>query len=127
MISIPDAKKIRVIIDTDAACEADDPFAIVQALLSPKLIVKGILAEHFNEPGSVRKSYDEILTILDAMDLKVPVLMGEESPVDVEGWPDPVSEAVGFIITEAMKEDPKPLYILCHRPFASTPRPQPCL
>ena len=61
MISIPDAKKIRVIIDTDAACEADDPFAIVQALLSPKLIVKGILAEHFNEPGSVRKSYDEIL------------------------------------------------------------------
>lgn len=113
MISIPDAKKIRVIIDTDAACEADDPFAIVQALLSPKLIVKGVLAEHFNEPGSVRKSYDEILTILDAMDLKVPVLMGEESPVDVEGWPDPVSEAVDFIITEAMKEDPKPLYILC--------------
>ena len=113
MISIPDAKKIRVIIDTDAACEADDPFAIVQALLSPKLIVKGILAEHFNEPGSVRKSYDEILTILDAMDLKVPVLMGEESPVDVEGWPDPVSEAVDFIITEAMKEDPKPLYIFC--------------
>ena len=113
MISIPDAKKIRVIIDTDAACEADDPFAIVQALLSPKLIVKGILAEHFNEPGSVQKSYDEILTILDAMDLKVPVLMGEESPVDVEGWPDPVSEAVDFIITEAMKEDPKPLYILC--------------
>ena len=103
MISIPDAKKIRVIIDTDAACEADDPFAIVQALLSPKLIVKGVLAEHFNEPGSVRKSYDEILTILDAMD----------SPVDVEGWPDPVSEAVDFIITEAMKEDPKPLYILC--------------
>ena len=39
--------------------------------------------------------------------------MGEESPVDVEGWPDPVSEAVDFIITEAMKEDPKPLYILC--------------
>ena len=69
MIRIPDEKKIQVIIDTDAACEADDPFAIVQALLSPKLIVKGILAEHFNEPGSVRKSYDEILTILDAMEL----------------------------------------------------------
>lgn len=26
--TIPDYKKIRVIIDTDAACEADDPFAI---------------------------------------------------------------------------------------------------
>ena len=67
MITIPENKKIRVIIDTDAACEADDPFAIVQALLSPKLVVKGILAEHFNEEGSVRKSYDEIIAILDAI------------------------------------------------------------
>ena len=113
MIRIPDEKKIRVIIDTDAACEADDPFAIVQALLSPKLIVKGILAEHFNEKGSVQKSYDEIMTILDAMDLKVPVFMGEEDPVDIAGWPDSVSEAAEFIISEAMREDPKPLYILC--------------
>ena len=40
MFDIPEYKKIRVIIDTDAACEADDPFAIVQALLSPKLIAK---------------------------------------------------------------------------------------
>ena len=79
MIRIPDEKKIRVIIDTDAACEADDPFAIVQALLSPKLIVKGILAEHFNEKGSVQKSFDEIITILDAMDLKVPVLIHKGS------------------------------------------------
>ena len=113
MIRIPDNKKIRVIIDTDAACEADDPFAIVQALLSPKLVVKGILAEHFNEKGSVQKSYDEIMTILDAMDLKVPVFMGEEDPVDVVGWPESVSEAADFIISEAMKDDPKPLYILC--------------
>ena len=113
MIRIPDEKKIRVIIDTDAACEADDPFAIVQALLSPKLIVKGILAEHFNEKGSVQKSYDEIMTILDAMDLKVPVFMGEEDPVDVVGWSESVSEAADFIISEAMKDDPKPLYILC--------------
>ena len=113
MIRIPDEKKIRVIIDTDAACEADDPFAIVQALLSPKLIVKGILAEHFNEKGSVQKSYDEIMTILNAMDLKVPVLIGEEDPVDAAGWPDSVSEAAEFIISEAMREDPKPLYILC--------------
>lgn len=40
MFDIPEYKKILVIIDTDAACEADDPFAIVQALLSPKLIAK---------------------------------------------------------------------------------------
>lgn len=39
---IPDHKKVRVIVDTDAACEADDAFAIVHALLSPKLIVRGV-------------------------------------------------------------------------------------
>lgn len=39
---VPDYKKIRVIIDTDAACEADDPFAIVHVLLSPRIEVPGI-------------------------------------------------------------------------------------
>ena len=113
MIKIPEEKKIRVIIDTDAACEADDPFAIVHALLSPKLIVKGILAEHFNEKGSVQKSYQEIKTVLNAMNMDIPVFSGEEEPVDKTGWPQSVSEAADFIICEALKDDPKPLYILC--------------
>lgn len=60
---IPDYKKIRVIIDTDAACEADDPFAISHALMCRKLIVKGITAEHFVEEGSVQKSLAEVNTI----------------------------------------------------------------
>ena len=77
LFDVPEYKKVRVIIDTDAACEADDPFAIVQALLSPKLIVKGIVAEHFNVPGSMEKSYDEIKTILDCMDMDVPALCGK--------------------------------------------------
>ena len=113
MIKIPEEKKIRVIIDTDAACEADDPFAIVQALLSPKLIVKAILAEHFNEEGSVDKSYNEIMTILNAMEMEVPVFKGEEESTDKTGWRDSISEAAEFIINEAKKEDEKPLYILC--------------
>lgn len=44
---VPDSKKIRVIIDTDAACEADDQYAIAHALMTQKFIVKGITAEHF--------------------------------------------------------------------------------
>lgn len=76
LFDVPQNKKLRVIIDTDAACEADDPFAIAQALMSPKLMVKGILAEHFAAPGSVQKSYDEVCTILNAMDMtEVPVLL----------------------------------------------------
>ena len=97
-------------MDTDAACEADDPFAIVHALLSPKLIVKGIVAEHFGEEGSVERSYAEIETILDAMDRKVPVFMGQKVAMDKD---EELSEAVRFIIDEAKKEDDKPLFVLC--------------
>lgn len=105
---VSDYKKLRVIVDTDAACEADDPFAIVHALLSPKLIVKGIAAEHFNVEGSMEESYKEIKTILDAMDIDVPALRGQKNPADEE-----VSEAVNFIIKEALTEDSHPLYVLC--------------
>ncbi len=107
---VPDYKKIRVIVDTDAACEADDPFAIAHALLSPKLIVKGIIAEHFLVPGSMQRSYDEIMTILEAMDKKVPVYHGQDGPLSVDAKE---SEAVKFIIEEALREDDKPLFILC--------------
>ncbi len=110
MFDIPDYKKIRVIIDADAACEADDPYAIVQALLSPKLIVKGIAAEHFAVQGSMERSYDEICTILDAMDMKVPVLKGQNGPMSQD---KEISEAVSFIIEEAKRDDEKPLFILC--------------
>lgn len=107
---VPDYKKIRVIVDTDAACEADDPFAIVQALLSPKLIVRGILAEHFNVVGSMQRSYDEIKTILEAMDMDVSVLHGQDGALCEDAA---VSEAVRFIIDEAHAESDKPLFVLC--------------
>ena len=111
LIKIPDEKKIRVIIDTDAECEADDPFAIAQALMSPKLIVKGILAEHFREPDSTQRSYDEVQTVLDAMDVDVPVFMGQNGPLETDRSVSPASQ---FIIDEANRfSDNKPVYILC--------------
>lgn len=123
LFDVPQYKKLRVIIDTDAACEADDPFAIAQALMSPKLMVKGILAEHFAAEGSVKRSYDEVLTILDAMDMKeVPVFMGEtgakgagyfENSVGVASTEEAVSPAVDFLISEALREDTAPLFVLC--------------
>lgn len=110
LIPISDEKKIRVIIDTDAACEADDPFAIAQAIMSPKLIVKGILAEHFNEAGSTKRSYDEIKTVLDAMDVDLPVFMGQKGPLQIDSELSPADK---FIIEESKRSDEKPLYILC--------------
>ena len=112
LYEVPDDKKLRVIIDTDAACEADDPFAIAHALMSRKLVVKAIFAEQFGAPETTRLSYNEIVTILDAMNLEVPVFMGEEGKLsDVEG--KEISPAAQFLIEEAMREDSKPLFVLC--------------
>lgn len=109
---VPDYKKLRVIIDTDAACEADDPFAIAHALMSKKLDVKAIFAEQFGAPETTQYSYNEIVTVLDAMDLDVPVFMGEKGKLaDVKG--NEISPAAKFLIEEALREDARPLFILC--------------
>lgn len=66
-LTVQQKKKLRVIIDTDAACEADDQYAIVHALLTPRFIIKGIIAEQFYSDGgigSVDKSCDEIQKLL---------------------------------------------------------------
>lgn len=112
LYEVPEYKKLRVIIDTDAACEADDPFAIAHALMSKKLDVKAIFAEQFGTPETTKKSYDEIITILKAMDISVPVFMGEEGKLsDVEG--QEISPAARYLIDEVMKADEKPLLVLC--------------
>lgn len=109
---VPEDRRIRVIVDTDAACEADDPFAIAHALLCKKFDVKAILAEQFGAPDTTRLSYQEIQTIVDAMGVDVPVFMGEEGTyADLEG--KEVSPASEFLIKEALEEDTKPLFVLC--------------
>ena len=112
LYEVPDDKKIRVIIDTDAACEADDPFAIAQALLIKKFIVKAVFAAHFGSPGSMKKSFDEINTVLNLMDKTVPVFEGEDGALRDVRMKD-LSPAAKFLIQEAMREDEHPLYVLC--------------
>ena len=105
---VPEKKKCRVIIDSDTACEADDPYAIAYALLSPKLIVRGIVAEHFARPGSMQKSKAAAGKQLSAMGLDTPLYAGQDGPDDPA-----LSEGSAFMIEEALREDPHPLYILC--------------
>ena len=107
---VPEEKRIRVIVDTDAACEADDPFAIAHALITKKFEVKGIAAEHFVTEGSVEKSLAEVQTILSLMGKKVPALLGNKGPLSVDGS---LSEAGEFLVAEAMREDARPLFVLC--------------
>ena len=96
---VVDSKKIRVIIDTDTACEADDPFAVAYALMSPKLLVKAIVAEHFARPGSMAESYEAALRVTRAMESPVPVFRGEEGP----GCCGTVSEGVREIIRNSSR------------------------
>lgn len=109
---VPEYKKIRVIVDTDAACEADDPFAIAHALMSKKFDVKAIFAEHFGDKGTVQRSMREIETVLSCMEMDVPHFMGEDGPLSMV-QDTPLSEAGEFLIREAMKEGEKPLFVLC--------------
>ncbi|MDC7124982.1 MAG: nucleoside hydrolase [Spirochaetales bacterium] len=109
---VPENKRLRIIIDTDAACEADDPYAISHALMCKKFEVKAIFAEHFVEDGSMEKSYEEICAILEAMEIKVPVFRGELGKISSLANSQ-VSEASDYLIKEAMIEDEKPLYVLC--------------
>lgn len=113
---IPEAKKIRLIINTDAKNEADDQFAIVHALLTPRFIMKGIIAAHFGERrtiASMQESYEEIVKLLELMNLQeeVPVFRGAERAIPDEQTPV-VSEGADLIVREALSNDPKPLYAI---------------
>ena len=114
--TVQEKKRLRVIIDTDAACEADDQFAIVHALLTPRFEVKGIIAEQFSKninEHSVDRSYDEIQKLLRLMHISdMQVLHGAYLPLKSED-DIPRSEGADFIIEEALREDDKPLFVLC--------------
>lgn len=114
---VPEDRRIRLIISTDAKNEADDQFAIAYALMSPKIEVVGIAAAHFAEkPGvaddSMEQSYREILLVLEKMGLrgKVPVLRGAPSGLADEKTPRD-SEAAQCILREAHTPG-LPLYVI---------------
>ena len=112
---LPADKMARLILNTDAKNEADDQYCIVQALLTPTFHFHGIIAAHFGtikSPTSMEDSYDETLKLLRLMDLegKVRVEKGAALALENETTPQP-SPGAQFIIDEAMKDDPRPLYV----------------
>lgn len=74
---VPRNKQVRVIIDTDAGAEADDQFAIIHGLLTPKFEVKGIIAEQFgpNYHKTMTKSFEEINRLVSLMNLQDEILV----------------------------------------------------
>jgi purine nucleosidase len=106
----------RVIINTDAKNEADDQFAIVHALLSPTLDMRGLIAAHFGTRRSERsmeESREEIDLLLRLMNLtgKVPVANGAATGLVDEQTPQD-SPGAQLIIDESLLAAPDdPLFV----------------
>lgn len=113
---VPPEKQVRLITDTDAKNEADDQFAVVQALLSPKIDNVGLIAAHFGTdrvPKSMQASYKELETILDTMQFSKTGMLYHGAPHAMENLAEPVaSEGAELIVREAMKEDARRLFVI---------------
>lgn len=118
--TVPEQKRVRIIIDTDCKNEADDQFALVHHLLTPMLDICGIIAAHFESEwqrygtphATVHASYEEIRRVLDLMPMedRYPVVLGADRPMPAEDVPVP-SAGAELIIREARREDARPLYV----------------
>ena len=105
----------RVIIDTDAKNEADDQFAIVHALLSPSLEVRGLIAAHFGTSRSNRsmeESREEIDLLLDLMGLRqVMVANGASTGIPDERTPLDSAGAQLIIAESKLATAAEPLFV----------------
>lgn len=140
MFQVPEKKKKRVIISTDIANEADDPFAIMHHLLTPSEDVRAIISAHFDgfckmaedrlKAGDAKPEEMEFLNMLYSdrgkteersyavgeklMELcgieDVPLIHG--SRYEINDKNDlPESPGADFIIEEAMRDVDSHLYI----------------
>lgn len=112
--------KIRLVLDTDAFNEIDDPFAIAYALKSAdNMTVEALYAApFFNELSSgpadgMEKSYQEILNIRRILGREdIPVYRGSTGYLPASDQPVE-SEAARNLIERAMASDPAdPLYVV---------------
>ena len=106
----------RVIIDTDAKNEADDQYAIVHALLSPTLDVRGLVPAHFGHERSATSMLDsraEIDLLLQLMDLdgRVTVANGAEQAIPDASTPAPSAGAELIIAESTLVTAEDPLFV----------------
>ena len=106
----------RVIINTDAKNEADDQYAIVHALLSPTLDVRGLVAAHFGAERSrqsMAESRAEIDLLLELMDLTGKVVVADGAPAALadESTPAPSAGADLIIAESTLASADDPLFV----------------
>lgn len=104
---VPREKEVRIIILSDLANEADDHAAVIQMLLTPIFDVRGIVAVHFGEKDSMKKSLLEGERILSSIKAPKDILIPGAEDKDSKASP-----GAKLIVEEALKEDDRKLYVL---------------
>lgn len=103
----------KVIIDTDAANEIDDQYALAHSYFSDKIDILSINAAPFTNEKTddyahgMNMSYDEIHKVLALMDpdYDIPVYRGSEETIEKTGKPYIQSDAVDNIIKTVHETD----------------------
>ncbi len=121
LFNVPREKQVRVIINTDAKNEADDQFAIVHALLTPKLQIKGLIGAHYgvrDSNNTMLKSYDECRKILEIMNLsdRIEIYQGAREAITKNGDYE-YSDGAELIVREALSDSSVPLYVIFMGPI----------
>lgn len=113
---VAEEKILRTVISADTANEADDPFAIAHALLTPVLDIKAIIATHYGidrHADSMERSYVKTEKLLSVMHYPGNILLhGEKAPIR---YHEALSEGTVRIVEEALSGD---LLILAFGPLS---------
>lgn len=113
---VAEEKILRTVISADTANEADDPFAIAHALLTPVLDIKAIIATHYGidrHTDSMERSYAKTEKLLSMMHYPGNILLhGEKAPIR---YHEALSEGTVRIVEEALSGD---LLILAFGPLS---------
>ncbi len=115
----PPSGPVEMVLDTDTYNEIDDQFAVVYALLSPNLTVRGLYAAPFHNsrsdgPGDgMERSYQEILRLIEHLGVgdRDRVLRGSQAYLPSADTPVD-SPAARDLIAQARAPRQGPLYVL---------------
>lgn len=111
---------LRMIVDTDAANEVDDQYALALALGFPERFrIEGVVAAHFGKgQKSLDASYDEARRVLRLAGVDVPLKKGALAFEAADRVPE--AEGVDFIIERARAATPEdPLWLVLLGPMTN--------
>ena len=113
--------RMRVIIDNDFSGDPDDLFQLVHHVLSPSIEIPLIIGSHLSvgdewDPSDIQATNakaraDQTLQVM-GLEGRFKVVEGSNTALSNRQTPKPSAAAEG-IIAEAMREDKRPLFVVC--------------